>query len=76
MLTFYYISSYLFNNLSHVKEPQEILKNLMENNQLGVKSKKGFYDYTEGKDEEAIKRRDKMFFKMLKHIHRDRKSVV
>jgi len=67
--TFYYISSYLFNNLSHVKEPQEILKNLMENNQLGVKSKKGFYDYTEGKDEEAIKRRDKMFFKMLKHIH-------
>lgn len=70
--TFYYISSYLFNNLSHVKEPQEILKNLMENNQLGVKSKKGFYDYTEGKDEEAIKRRDKMFFKMLKHIHSSR----
>ncbi len=67
--TFYYISSYLFNDLSDVKEPQEVLKKLMDNKELGVKSKKGFYDYSEGKDEEAIKRRDKMFFKMLKHIH-------
>lgn len=67
--TFYYISSYLFNDLSDVKEPQEVLKKLMDNNELGVKSKKGFYDYSEGKDEEAIKRRDKMFFKMLKYIH-------
>ncbi|MBU5256410.1 3-hydroxyacyl-CoA dehydrogenase family protein [Tissierella praeacuta] len=67
--TFYYISSYLFNDLSDVKEPQEILKKLMNNKELGVKSKKGFYDYSYGKDEEAIKRRDKMFFKMLKHIH-------
>lgn len=67
--TFYYISSYLFNDLSDVKEPQEVLKNLMDNKELGVKSKKGFYDYSDGKDEEAIKNRDKMFFKMLKHIH-------
>lgn len=67
--TFYYISSYLFNDLSDVKEPQEVLKKLMDNKELGVKSKKGFYDYSDGKDEEAIKRRDKMFFKMLKHIH-------
>ncbi|OZV13869.1 3-hydroxybutyryl-CoA dehydrogenase [Tissierella sp. P1] len=67
--TFYYISSYLFNDLSDVKKPQEVLKKLMDNNELGVKSKKGFYDYSEGKDEEAIKRRDKMFFKMLKYIH-------
>ena len=67
--TFYYISSYLFNDLSDVKKPQEVLKKLMDNNELGVKSKKGFYEYSEGKDEEAIKRRDKMFFKMLKYIH-------
>lgn len=67
--TFYYISSYLFNDLSDVKEPQEVLKKLMENKELGVKSKKGFYDYSDGKDEQAIKNRDKMFFKMLKHIH-------
>lgn len=69
--TFYYISSYLFNELSDVKEPQDILKDLMEKGELGVKSEKGFYDYSDGKDEAAIKRRDKMFFKMLKYIHKD-----
>ena len=67
--TFYYISSYLFNALSDVKEPQEVLKKLMDSGELGVKSKKGFYDYSDGKDEDTIKHRDKMFFKMLKHIH-------
>lgn len=67
--TFYYISSYLFNALSDVKEPQDILKRLMDSGELGVKSKKGFYDYSDGKDEEAIKNRDRMFFKMLRNIH-------
>lgn len=67
--TFYYISSYLFNELSDMKEPPEMLKKLMDNKELGVKSKKGFYDYSYGKDEEAIKNRDKMLFSMLKYIH-------
>ena len=66
--TFYYISSYLFNDLSDTKEPQEILKDLMDKEELGVKSKKGLYDYSGGRDEQVIKRRDKMFFKMLKYI--------
>ncbi len=72
--TFYYISSYLFNELSDIKEPPEVLKNKMENGKLGVKSKEGFYDYSDGKDEEAIRRRDKMFFKMLKYIHMEQKG--
>lgn len=67
--TFYYISSYLFNELSNAKEPAEILQNLIDNNHLGVKSQKGFYDYSDGKDEEAMAHRDKMFFKMLREIH-------
>lgn len=66
--TFYYISSYLFRDLSDTKEPQEILKELMDKKELGVKSKKGFYDYFNGRDDEVIKRRDKMFFKMLKYM--------
>lgn len=66
--TFYYISSYLFRDLSDTKEPQEILKELMDKKELGVKSKKGLYDYSGGRDEEVIKRRDKMFFKMLKYM--------
>ncbi|MBW4828380.1 MAG: 3-hydroxyacyl-CoA dehydrogenase family protein [Clostridiaceae bacterium] len=67
--TFYYISSYLFNELGDAKEPSDMLKDLVDNDNLGVKSKKGFYDYSNGKDEEAMRNRDKMFFKMLKHIH-------
>jgi 3-hydroxybutyryl-CoA dehydrogenase len=67
--TFFYISSYLFNELSDMKEPPEMLKTLMDTKQLGVKSKNGFYDYSDGKDEEAIKNRDKMLFNMLKYIH-------
>lgn len=69
--TFFYISSYLFNELSDMKNPPQMLQEKMDNKTLGVKSKEGFYDYSDGKDEEAIIRRDKMFFKMLKHIHMD-----
>jgi 3-hydroxybutyryl-CoA dehydrogenase len=67
--TFYYISSYLFNELSSVKKPNQLLQELMDNKNLGVKTGKGFYDYSGGKGEEVMKRRDKNFFKMLKHIH-------
>lgn len=67
--TFYYISSYLFDELSDAKKPTSILQELMDNKALGVKSGKGFYDYSDGKDKEAMRRRDKNFFKMLKHIH-------
>ncbi|NLY37398.1 MAG: 3-hydroxyacyl-CoA dehydrogenase family protein [Tissierellia bacterium] len=72
--TFYYISSYLFNELSDAKEPPEMLRSRMESGKLGVKSKEGFYDYSDGKDELAIKTRDKMFFKMLKYIHMEQKG--
>lgn len=67
--TFYYISSYLFEDLSDTKEPQKILKDLIEKNHLGVKSKKGFYDYSEGKDKETIEYRDKMLLTMYKYIY-------
>jgi 3-hydroxybutyryl-CoA dehydrogenase len=66
--TFYNISSYLFKDLGDEKEVPKMLVELIENNYLGVKSKKGFYDYSNGKDEEAIKRRDKLLFEMIKHI--------
>ncbi|MPN42607.1 3-hydroxybutyryl-CoA dehydrogenase [bioreactor metagenome] len=67
--TFYYISSYLFNELSDVKEPTRLQQEMMDNNNLGVKTGKGWYDYSEGKGDEAMARRDKNFYKMLKNIH-------
>lgn len=69
--TFYYISLYLFNELSDMKKPPQMFQSLIDLQHLGVKSKKGFYDYSEGKDEEVIMRRDKMLFNMLKYIHMD-----
>ncbi len=63
------IASYLFAALSDMKEAPEMLARMVEAGQLGVKSGQGFYDYSDGKDVETIKRRDRMFLKMLKYIH-------
>lgn len=67
--TFYYISSYLFNELSDEKKPTKLQQEMMDNNNLGIKTGKGWYDYSDGKGEEAMARRDINFFKMLKNIH-------
>jgi len=42
------------------------LKECVDNGKLGVKSGAGFYDYSDGKDEEIIRRRDAMFNKLAK----------
>lgn len=67
--TFYYITSYLFKKLSSTKKPTLLLQKLIDNKNLGVKSGKGFYDYSDGKDELTIKHRDKKFSKLLKNIY-------
>jgi 3-hydroxybutyryl-CoA dehydrogenase len=72
--TFYYISDYLFEELSDMKEPPAMLQKMMNAGRLGVKSRKGFWDYSGGKHEQAIKTRDKMLFEMLKHIHPEQKT--
>ncbi len=62
--TFYNISSYLFKDLSDSKEVSDILSNLAENGDYGVKSGRGFYDYSNGRDKEVIKKRDEDFYKV------------
>lgn len=64
--TFYHISEYLNEDLCAVKEPQKTLKDLYEAGSYGVKSKKGFYDYSDGKDEEALRKRDELYIKVGK----------
>lgn len=72
---FSHISSYLFKELSTMESPPETLIEKVSQNQLGIKTKKGFYDYSEGKDSTAIRRRDRMFLDMVKFIATNKNSV-
>jgi len=67
--TFYNISSYLFADLSDRKTVNDMLADLYKAENYGVKSGKGYYDYSDGKDKEAIRRRDKMFIKISKCLY-------
>ncbi|WP_410515174.1 3-hydroxyacyl-CoA dehydrogenase family protein [Paenibacillus sp. BR2-3] len=60
------IASYLFADLSKANESFYLLKENFENSRLGVKNGAGFYDYSNGKDEEAIRYRDEMYTKVAK----------
>ena len=64
--TFYHIQSYLNEDLCDAKEPQKTLKDLYDKGEFGVKAGKGFYDYSNGKDEEAIRKRDELYMKVSK----------
>lgn len=63
---FYNIASYLFADLSNAREPFYKLKEHAENKEYGVKSGKGFYDYSDGKADEVIRFRDETFTKLSK----------
>ncbi|XVG96311.1 3-hydroxyacyl-CoA dehydrogenase family protein [Eubacteriales bacterium KG127] len=68
---FYNISSYLFADLCNEDKPFGLLKDAYQNGNYGVKKESGFYDYSEGKDDELIKYRDKMFTKLSKTLYND-----
>lgn len=61
---FHSIASYLFADLSDAKESFSLLKESVERGDLGVKTGRGIYDYSEGKDQEAIRYRDEMYSKV------------
>ena len=67
--TFYYVSTYLLKELSDAKEPTKLQQELMDKGDLGVKTGKGWYDYSNGKGEEAMAKRDENFFKLLKGLY-------
>lgn len=62
------ISKYTFPDLYDAKEPFGLIKECVDNNRLGVKNGAGFYDYSNGRDEEVIRYRDKMFTKLAKTL--------
>jgi 3-hydroxybutyryl-CoA dehydrogenase len=64
--TVFAIQSYLCRALCRDTEPSAILSNLAENGDLGVKSGKGFYDWSKRDIDEVIKRRDSFLLQLLK----------
>ena len=62
----YNISKYTWPDLCDAKEPFGLIQQCIDENKLGVKNGAGFYDYSNGRDEEVIKYRDDMFLKLSK----------
>ena len=62
----YNISKYTWPDLCDDKEPFGLLQECIDEGRLGVKNGAGFYDYSDGRDEEVIKHRDEMFLKLSK----------
>ena len=62
------ISKYTFPDLCDAKEPFGLIKDCVDHNNLGVKTGKGFYDYSNGRDAEVIRYRDTMFTKLAKTL--------
>lgn len=72
--TFYNVAKYLFADLSDAKTVSPMLADLYDGGNLGVKTGKGFYDYSDGKDVAAITRRDTMFLKLSKCLFEEKEE--
>lgn len=64
--TFHHISEYLMKDLCDSHEVPQLLDECYQRGELGVKTKKGFYDYSDGKDVLLTEQRDE---KLLKLFH-------
>ncbi len=65
---FYKVGSYLFKDLDDSKEVSPLLKEHFEKGEFGVKSGKGFYDYSDGRGEEVTRERDEKMLSMLQAL--------
>ncbi|NCB50632.1 MAG: 3-hydroxyacyl-CoA dehydrogenase family protein [Clostridia bacterium] len=68
---FYKIASYLFADLEDRKDVPEMLKSLFDNGSWGVKSGRGFYDYSGAKAKEAVENRDRKIMMLYDALYGD-----
>ncbi len=66
---FYHIAEYLNADLSNASEPQKIIRECYEQGNYGVKTGKGIYDYSNGRNQEVIQNRDALFRKLYDALY-------
>jgi 3-hydroxybutyryl-CoA dehydrogenase len=62
----YAVQSYMCKALCNEIEPPRLLKEKVESGQLGVRSGRGFYDWTQQEIDSLIERRDRFLIELLK----------
>lgn len=68
MDTFLYGYTYLYNTLGEKFRPPDLLRRKVELGELGIKTGKGFYSYTNENIKAIIRRRDEWLIKQLKSM--------
>ena len=66
---FYHIAEYLVPDLCDSQDVPELLAEKFNAGELGVKSGNGFYDYSEGKDNEATEERNRKLEALFKALY-------
>lgn len=59
------IQTYLLPELECSTEPLQLIRDKVERGELGVKAGKGFYDWSPGRAEEVIRRRDETLIELV-----------
>lgn len=67
--TFHHIASYLNADLCRATEPSPLLAERFAAGEYGVKSGRGFYDYSDGRDVEATRERDEKYLAVAKALY-------
>ena len=66
---FEHISSYLNAELCDRKDVSEMFSRMVEEGRLGVKSGAGFYDYSDGRADTAIRERDELYIELARLLY-------
>ncbi len=62
----FYVTTKLFPEISDAKKPPQFLKDMIDKNQLGIRTGQGFYKYEGDEVEEKLRKRDENFLKIYK----------